>query len=1425
MEESFFRLLEGLKNENITEIDSSFLSFIEELKKSIQPQNQKSFFSRIFHKTNFEDSLKYLRRCLDENVFSKLSYLVLVRSINDIFPYFIKQSLSQEIYKQNYVLYLEVLSSLSNNLKKDDLIPFANILYRSTFLISEQISSKDHENKTKIENYITNQENNNQKQEQMETNSQIQTPENIENDHFIHELMDLLLNYIKQKGDIFDYWWSILCYSILSPLTQSPTYNKFVYHQSYFIPSFVEQYDFNDFDLYKIFDFLIVSLMKKETNIFFEFPNIFLRVCYKVFISKSYYIDHFFDHIQSETLAQIFQKSIDENVDLQCVSQFLISCFSYVGSQFKNQNNNSAEYLKAKHMFRFLVFNVWKSFYDSNPVNADAIISYLSEDMIHNPHHFLLFSILLLLFVAGISKIPDTIVASIAQMDSYMKSAFSAFSCVLGCVFAHQYLNIDKSVVLPCDMDCITYLVHNLSNSEIISQNILPETMKIIRGIFVTTNETKTKDESMEYIDQFFKSWECNEGLLIGYSCFTDTLISIVKTLPNDYQINILDIFSDFLLRFLGLCESVKTPYCIYTCVSTVINILLLKNTFLVISPAISFKLTIALLRLICLDDNEITLNGVKFISKAILSGNPTFFACSSFLLHYLWQHSDILPDNETIAAVVGSALFFRKYPQMKKNVNIVENRISQFLHLNKDKISQIATDYFIFHKKRSFSDCFDPGFDLYVDDSIASSCDMLLACLWKRHVKSMEIFSSVICLSHCLISAGFVPRPELMKILFLGTNLKKEKMKMENIENETENNDKQVYVLQEQSENHSNMQITKSSDSFLILKKKDNPFIQSLVLGLDCLIEIIGDIQKLIPSFYTEFVNDLEFYFSKKQDVSILFLITNILIITSETDKLISFYKSLQSKIPENYDVFCDLIMLYLGKLGKVSPSSWQCISLDGAIAIGLTSPKALQVIEAAGDLPVVISTVSSSRSAYTFSLVKKDKTNEEIKVPIKYDPKYQKEDYETNKNKENENTEEDREDKIKYKENKEDDKENKEEKNENKDLVSEINYKENEIKEEKNENEEENNENKDLESEINDKENENKEEENPNEKSEKHLEEKGIDENNQENKQNQKESETQITNEFEIFIDIKNAILESGKNYLLSTPKDITDTNSEISSTVSPISSDTNSDLSVSLKDSLGIDFDATFAALKSLCLFGDYGFEASLPQDFRELSSILSKQWKENAHVPVFYSPFNSKSLQDSIKLSWKEVPTIFQQFCSSLGSPSKNGTMVYHSTWGADINFEIVPLINSSSANSQNTSLSFDSNINKRIQIIWYEREITQEKLNLPNLYARICILPLRSGLIRVDVITKEDSQIVNKKTNSKNIEHEIHKFGPLSLHNIVCPQALPALIRSTVATLISKQSKLFTKSKVHSYERDNTKLQNIYKNIIIQESQY
>ena len=61
----------------------------------------------------------------------------------------------------------------------------------------------------------------------------------------------------------------------------------------------------------------------------------------------------------------------------------------------------------------------------------------------------------------------------------------------------------------------------------------------------------------------------------------------------------------------------------------------------------------------------------------------------------------------------------------------------------------------------------------------------------------------------------------------------------------------------------------------------------------------------------------------------------------------------------------------------------------------------------------------------------------------------------------------------------------------------------------------------------------------------------------------------------------------MESDKNYLVTSPKDITKTNKQKIDIVSPISSETNPFVSIVLKDSLGIDF----AALKSLYLYRDY------------------------------------------------------------------------------------------------------------------------------------------------------------------------------------------------------------------------------------------
>ena len=108
---------------------------------------------------------------------------------------------------------------------------------------------------------------------------------------------------------------------------------------------------------------------------------------------------------------------------------------------------------------------------------------------------------------------------------------------------------------------------------------------------------------------------------------------------------------------------------------------------------------------------------------------------------------------------------------------------------------------------------------------------------------------------------------------------------------------------------------------------------------------------------------------------------------------------------------------------------------------------------------------------------------------------------------------------------------------------------------------------------------------------------------------------------------------------------------------------------------------------------------------------------------------------------MKLRWSEISVIFQHFCSSLGTTSKHGTMAYHSTWCADISFEIEPLMNTQ-IHAGDDSL-FSSNMHQIIQIVWHEREVVNHPFSSSSQIARICILPHKSGLIRVDIVKRKD----------------------------------------------------------------------------------
>ena len=1206
---SISALSDSIERNKFADIDEQFAAFSREFHNSLINEQRRSFFSKIFKRASiYDEGLVCIQECVAAGVFPKLSYVTLVRSLNDIFPFLMCLGSPVQIHTLAYSIFLDILSSLNMILQPEDMAPLGSILYHSTFLVP-------YETPADVNNELNKEK----------------------TDEFTESLGNLLLSHLNSHSSIFGYWWCVLCSSIIPPLTKSP---------NIFFNVDVDYEKIRWFDLSKIFDHLIVTLMKGDKHILSLFPELVLRLCHEVFIAKSYYIDQLFDSTDPVTLAEVFNTAI-VNRDSQSVALFYDAVVNYIGSQLKDFPDNSGEYLKAKHQYKLLVIDAW-SLFATNACNAQAVTDYLMQEMLRFPKPFTAFAILHLCYEANITM-PDKLVSTLAQMDSSIRSSVVSFSCILACAFAHQFLHIDQSVALPCDRDCTTYVINIQTEADFLTQCFFEETRKTIRGILVTA-DTRSREEGLEYIDKFYNRWENNSGLLIPFACFTETLVSLVRDLSPDYGINIISVFSDLLLRFIGVADSSKPPELILVSVTTIIDIVSLRGVAQNLPANIAAKLSISLLRIISFGDIDISLKACDLCCKAILTGCPTFMATVPFLTNVLWQHSDVDPDQTILSAMIGARLFYKQFPGVVKSVRDIENRATQLYRISSDNLSELANNYFIMNKRCPLEDAFDPGFPLIVDDTVESMIDQLLACWWKRN-SSMAILSAITTLLHCVVSRGSTPTKDFLEQF--------------------------------------------SSEETI------NTYLPAVSLGLDCITDIIKPLRKLNPEFVETYTEHLKNIFFLKQDVTLLYLITNIIITSDRKDELAAFYETLQERTPSHYHDFAELLMFYLSKIGETFPTALYNFSLDGAIAIALTSSHALQVIEAAGDVPVVISALASRRSAYTYKIIEKKSSKEENEEEIR---------------KVNMSTEQE----------------------ENVGSFA------------------------------------------------------------------GKQNDPTAANEFEIFVKVRDAVASSEKKYLLTSPQDITNSNTDKPNETSPISSEDMPCSLPRLNDSLGIDFDGTFGALAALKLFGQHGFEASLPQDFRDLSHILSKRWIINSHVPVIFSRKGSKSIDQALKESWADVPTIFQQFCSSLGTPSKSGIMVYHNTWGADINFEIAPLMMQHAKDNQEW---FSNAQRQSVQIIWYEGHIPNTSLNA-GLSSKICITPLRTGLIRVDVLSGFGQS-----------------FGPLCGHNLVAPESLPSLIRSTVAALVCHVTKSISKNRIKIHENGVKNIRKIVDDIVIQEHQH
>lgn len=711
MEQACKSLLEAISSGVVESINREFKSFSEIFIETLKSNESLNFMQKFFSKdTAFDQGIAMYRLIAEKRVLRQMDYKLYTPKILTIFKYLLSPAIPLMKYKEAYIVYLDLLSTLQ--IEPDTMTAFGNLLEKST--------------------YYRHIPRNNQK-------SKEQTKEKI--DMLKQELVQILCNHITDHRDNIELWWYLLCNSIFALLASENMTSTQIPDEPFF-----------NYEM--ALDFILSYVTDNNHNLLLKYPNIFLLLAVKVSNSKPLYIFRCYDTLSSTALGNIFVEAI-KKMDSLSVSIFIRSTIRIFGKEFTN-NVGDTNFLKARNHYKTLTFDVWN--YIVQQKYAQMILEQLVDLTLISYDSFSIFSLLHLSYLADCLP-PKDFLNKISQMDKPAKSEAVAFSCVLAAVFAHQMLNIDNSYQFSFDKDCCTYVVRE-NETDITKIHLLLSTCHMIRGILILSDSRPT-EEANNYINAFFSINKLDINLFTYYACFTETLLMIANNeISPSIKFNPIVIFEAQLHRFIAISDGWLQSELNVSSVSLLIQILETRNCGHNINPSIAIRIMSSLMRAVAISEPSQAFRCAMLLAKVINIGSPIFMVCGPYLISYTRYFIDNIssfPSPTILSALTGICQFYSQSGQScKPAVESIELRVKQLLRDCQIKNLKFAQEYFF------SSNTTNGEVMCSKSEQICSNVAQLLK-IWFNKNPCPDVLASITCCIICSVERGEMPDTELI--------------------------------------------------------------------------------------------------------------------------------------------------------------------------------------------------------------------------------------------------------------------------------------------------------------------------------------------------------------------------------------------------------------------------------------------------------------------------------------------------------------------------------------------------------------------------------------------------------------------------------------------------------------------------------------
>ncbi|EAY09398.1 hypothetical protein TVAG_420200 [Trichomonas vaginalis G3] len=342
------------------------------------------------------------------------------------------------------------------------------------------------------------------------------------------------------------------------------------------------------------------------------------------------------------------------------------------------------------------IINVWDAIVQRKIDNAQYILITYADTLIQNPDPCSIYLFLLMTYKAN-QVIPAKIASELKNFPEDVISIARSFGGVLACAFLQQILKLTIS-----DMEIITnrypnhcgkLFMHVFFQQNSQDTTISTDYMSIIEAIPVVF-DTKPKLEADTFIKLFFRNWDQDPGLIKMYSTFTRTFVSAIQSLPSVIHVKTAEILIPYLNTFTKVAFETKDPLILFETVDVVSKIVYTREIGPHITPVMTSKICLSLLKLLCVSNKNYVEIGLDRAASSILSGNPIFMTIVPFLVHIL-NDLKIHPKTSVVSALESALLYFT-VNDITKAIDSIEKKMINLLNTSNTQYSQSASIYFL---------------------------------------------------------------------------------------------------------------------------------------------------------------------------------------------------------------------------------------------------------------------------------------------------------------------------------------------------------------------------------------------------------------------------------------------------------------------------------------------------------------------------------------------------------------------------------------------------------------------------------------------------------------------------------------------------------------------------------------------------------